>query len=326
VCDLADGGAERLVLDLCRRSPADITADVATVHDGGALADSFVGVRSAGRVRGHLGVRALGRLARLARGYDVVHTHLWAGDAWGRPAAVLAGVPVISTAHNVDRDEPAWKGRVTALSARWTTRVCAVSEAVAAHVRDQGVPAARVVVVPNGVALERFRARWAGLSSRRALYVGRLVPQKGADVLVDAAWTVGEGEFTLAGDGPLRGRLRPPPNVALAGRVDDVPARLNAARVAVIPSRWEGFGLFAVEAMAAGTPVVASAVDGLAEVVGDAGLLVPPGDARALADAIKRVLHDDELALRLSIAGRQRAQAFSLDAMIARYAAIYRAC
>jgi glycosyltransferase involved in cell wall biosynthesis len=108
------------------------------------------------------------------------------------------------------------------------------------------------------------------------------------------------------------------------GRADDVSARLSRARVAVIPSRWEGFSLFAAEAMAAGTPVVASDVDGLAEVVGDAGLLVPAGDPDALADALRRVLTDDALARRLSAAGRARAERFSIDATSQAYTDAYR--
>lgn len=325
LCDLSDGGAERLVLEMSRRAPPDLDVQIATVHDGGALAHAFRGVRCAGRGRGRLGVRALARLARMARGVDVVHTHLWAGDTWGRPSAALVGVPSIATAHHVSRDEAAWKGRVGVVTALLPRCVCAVSEAVARDLRAQGVPARKIEVVPNGVALEPFAAPWAGLGSRRALFAGRLVPQKGVDVLIAAARTVPEVRFTVAGDGPMRHQLDPPAHVSLVGSVDDVAQRLSDARVAVIPSRDEGFGLFAVEAMAAGTPVVASNVDGLAEVVGDAGILVPPGDPSLLAAAIRRVATDDALARDLSERGRARARAFAIEATVDRYTAIYRA-
>lgn len=319
LCDAADGGAERLVTQLVERAPADLPADVATVHDGGPLSDALGAVFSAGRRRGTPGVRALVRLARFLRAYDVVHTHLWAGDTWGRSAAALAGVRVrVSTLHNVDRDEAAWKGRVSVATSRLVQRLFAVSESVARHARAQGVPADKLEVIANGIDLERFSPRWEGLRTRRVLFVGRLVEQKGVDVLAAAAARITAG-IEVVGDGPVR-----PAGLSYVGRADDVPARLMRARVAVIPSRWEGFSLFAAEAMAAGTPVVASNVDGLAELVGDAGILVPPGDAVALSDALRRVLTDDVLAMKLSAAGRARAKRFSIDATVDAYSAAYR--
>lgn len=320
VCDAADGGAERLVIELVRRAPDDLPADIATIHDGGPLSDALGGVFSAGRRRGTPGVRALVRLARFLRGYDLVHTHQWPGDTWGRPAAALARVPVrVSTVHNVDRDEPAWKRRVNGATARLVQRVFVVSSAVGRHVAGYGVPDGKIEVIANGIDRERFAASWDGLRSSRVLFVGRLVPQKGVDVLAAAAVLVPEALVEVVGAGALR-----PAGLAYVGPADDVPARLARARVAVVPSRWEGFSLFAAEAMAAGTPVVASDVDGLAEVVGDAGLLVPAGDSGALADALRRVLTDDALAMRLSAAGRARAARFSIEGTVSAYAAAYR--
>lgn len=330
LCDLSGGGAERLVLELARRAAADVRVEVAAVQDGGVLADDFaaagVVVHRLGRRRGRPGGVALLRLCRLARGFDVVHTHLWAGDAWGRPAAALAGVPVrVSTEHNVDRDEPPWKHHAKVATSRLVHRVVAVSAAVADYWRDRGVDPERLVVIDNGVDRARFAAPWRGGGG--LLAIGRLVRQKGFDVLIDAmAALPPTTRLDIVGDGPLRDTLtaRAGPNVRLLGRVDDLPERLATADVVVVPSRWEGFGLVAAEAMAAGAPVVASDVDGLRDVVGDAGVLVPPADPRALAAAIAALLADPARRLAASAQGRRRSERFDIEVMVRRYEALYR--
>lgn len=323
VCDLCGGGAERLVLELCRRAAPDIEAQVATVQPGGELQSVFaaagVQVRCAERHPGRLGLRAERRLVQWCREVDVVHTHLFAGDVWGRTAAMLAGTPVVSTEHNVDRDEPDWKHRVKALLARGCAGVYAVSDAVAAHWQAWGV---RCEVVPNGVDLDRFSAPWDP-EPGRVLAIGRLGEQKGHDALLEATADL-DCSVQIAGEGPWRERLSCRPHQVLLGSRSDIPELLCRAAVLAVPSRWEGFGLVALEGMAAGVPVIASDVDGLGPLVGDAGLLVPPGDVGALREAVSRVLEDPALARDLSARGRARAQAYGLDAMVRRYEAIYR--
>jgi alpha-1,3-rhamnosyl/mannosyltransferase len=112
----------------------------------------------------------------------------------------------------------------------------------------------------------------------------------------------------------------------MLGHVEDqeMPALYSAARALVFPSLYEGFGLPALEAMAAGTPVIASNTTGLAEVVGDAGLTVDPRSADAFADALGRVLGDDGLRDRLATAGRARAAEFTWVRTAAATAAVYR--
>jgi glycosyltransferase involved in cell wall biosynthesis len=302
--------------------------EVATVQSGGDLTQGFAGVpvRCAGRRRGRTGAAALARLWRFARDFDVVHTHLWAGDAYGRPAAALAGVPVrVSTEHNIDRDEPPWKHRWKARSASLVHRIVAVSRPVAAHWRRMGIPAEKLVVVENGVDRARFASPWSGQGGR-VLAVGRLVPQKGFDVLIAAMRHLPGLGLDVAGAGPWRATLEAsaPPGVRFLGAVDDLPTRMAAAAAVVVPSRWEGFGLVAAEGMAAGVPVVASAVDGLVDVVGEAGVLVPPGDPRALAAALGALVADPARCAALSAAGRRRAERFDLDRMVRRYESLYR--
>jgi len=156
------------------------------------------------------------------------------------------------------------------------------------------------------------------------LAVGRLAAQKGFGVLLEAASAWRDLDpmplVVIAGDGPLARELRARAvalgvAVVFLGHRDDVPARLAAAAVFVLPSLWEGQPLVLQEALRAGTPIVAARVGGVPGLTGeDAALLVPPGDARALGDAVRAVLTDPALAARLRAAAARRAATLPSDA------------
>jgi glycosyltransferase involved in cell wall biosynthesis len=185
--------------------------------------------------------------------------------------------------------------------------------------------AGRYRVVPNGVDLARFGAGDAAAraGARRrlglgpgplAVCVGRLSRQKGQDLLV-AAWpavraTVPGARLALVGGGALDGAAGVPEEVLLAGDQPEVTSWLHAADVVVAPSRWEGMALGVLEAMATARSVVATDVDGMREAVGDdgAGVLVPPEDAGALADAVGVRLADVARADVEGAAGRLRVE------------------
>ncbi|MGH3392389.1 MAG: glycosyltransferase family 4 protein, partial [Actinomadura sp.] len=164
--------------------------------------------------------------------------------------------------------------------------------------------------------------------------VGRLADQKGLPTLLDA--TAGWARRTvpplvaIAGDGPLEPFLRDrivaeglP--VRLLGRRSDVAGLLAAADVAVVPSVWEGQPLIVQEILRAGRPLVATAVGGVPELVGDAALLVPPGQAEALEQAVNRVLDDSALSVRLGAAAALRATELPTeDDAVDQLAALYR--
>ena len=330
LCDLSSGGAERLVLELCRRRAPDIEVAVATVGGLGALETLFreagVPVLRGGRPRRHLGLRALARLTGAMRDVDVVHTHLFAGDTWGRLGALLAGAPrlggrrprVVTTEHNVNRDET-WQRHVKRAPAPASDAIVCVSEAAAAYTRDVEGIRAPLQVVPNGVDLSRFGPH-AGGDGTRVLAIGRRVPQKGFDLLLAA---LPEGlHLDIVGEGPWRVEH---PRVRYLGRREDVPGLLARADILAVPSRWEGFGLAAAEGLAAGVAVVAADVDGLREVVGGAGVLVPPEDPGALRAALIRLSASPSLRAALGASGRARArERFDILETVRRYEALYR--
>jgi glycosyltransferase involved in cell wall biosynthesis len=219
-----------------------------------------------------------GRLALRGRRPTVFQPHAWSF------AAVTGGLRTASLA---------WERA----AARWAHVVVCVSDGERADGETHGVRARSWAVVPNGVDLDRFRpgdraaARAAlGLpAGPLAVCVGRLSRQKGQDVLL-AAWPsvrVEGAALALVGDGPDHAALAAaaPPGVRFAGRSEDVRPWYAAADVVVVPSRWEGMALTALEGLACDRPVVASDVTGMREVAGGVDV-VPPGDPAALAAAL----------------------------------------
>ncbi|MHB8467202.1 MAG: glycosyltransferase [Acidimicrobiales bacterium] len=220
---------------------------------------------------------------------DVVHAHWWLP---GGLAAALQPTPFVLTLHGSD---VAIAPRLRRL-ARWVlsraAAVVAVSDALAEEAAQTiGGPAVGVAPMPVVIA----PASMPGPPRSGLLAVGRLTPEKGFDVLIDAMARIRpDTTLDVIGDGPLMAglRARATDRVRFLGALPraEYHARLRAASALVVPSRREGLGLVAVEAILAGTPVVASAVGGLPSVVcADGGILVPPDDAVALAHALDHV-------------------------------------
>jgi glycosyltransferase involved in cell wall biosynthesis len=316
ICDCNGGGAERIVLELAAREGHA----VAPIYAGGELESEFrerVRLEPLGAIRRRRVVGAFARLVRLAHDADVVHTHLWAGDQWGRLAARVAGRPVVSTIHNTEGDGPL-RDRIARLTAPLATTLVGASDAVAERLRREGF--AHVRAIPNGVDLARFTPREdVPERARRVVGVGRLTRQKAFDVLVEATRETGL-EVTLVGEGEDRAILS---DATLVGWQPDVGRYLREADIVAIPSRWEGFGLQAVEAMASGAPIIASDIPPLREVLGDAAVFVAPGDAAAWRSAIVALAADRARRASLREWGLARAPLFAIDRMVERYTALY---
>lgn len=296
-------------------------------------------------------LRNLGRIRELANAIeaqdaDLVHTHLLYSNVQASIAARLTGRPVVATLHNVHQHNPRFKRMVEARALRATrARALAVSHEVSRSYRGPlRLSAHQLTVVPNAIDLNRFaslsseaiqrtrRDALAGAAGPLLVGVGRVVPQKGFAILARAAATVHErypqARFVIAGraaDGwqaveheinrcGMAGVFR------LLGQRDDVPQLLAAADVYVSPSLSEGAPVTLLEAMAAGTPVVATRVGGVPEIINDGenGLLVPAGDDGALARALARLLDDHALAGRLADRGRETVRSYGADVWAAR--------
>jgi glycosyltransferase involved in cell wall biosynthesis len=280
---------------------------------------------------------------------DVVHAHGVRAGALSAAAIALlrraARPALVVTVHNAPPEGGA-AATVHALLERVCARradlvLCASADLVvrlraagAAGAEQFDVPAPEFGA-PTGPEVAATRLELSPDGRPVVLAVARLAPQKGLDVLIDAAgrWRNRDPRpvTVIAGAGPLAAALRgraaalADGDVRLLGQRSDVPALLGAADVVVVPSRWEARALIVQEAMHAGRPVVASRVGGIPDLTGPGALLVPPGDPAALAAAVTAVLDQPALAARLGRAARAQAASFpsAADALaetMARYA------
>ncbi|RKT11255.1 glycosyltransferase involved in cell wall biosynthesis [Streptomyces sp. 1114.5] len=287
---------------------------------------------------------AIGELRRAFTGADVVHAHgLRAGllsDLALRTAGRFPGLrpetPLVVTSHHALL-ATGMERRLQRLMERRVARaadlVLGASSDLVARARELGATDARLGPVaappmPEG-RLGRAEARAAllgdgdGPDRPLVLAIGRLVPQKAFGLLLDAARELSaldpEPLVLLAGDGPEAGPLRERAAaeklpVRLLGYRTDVPDLLAAADVVVVSSRWEARSLVVQEAMRAGVPVVATAVGGIPELVGDAAVLVPAGDPAAIGEAVRALLADPARREQLVAAGRQQAETWPDEA------------
>lgn len=276
---------------------------------------------------------AAGRWAR-ARGANLLHGHGMRLAPAFAAAARSSGLPLVVSLHN-SVPRLAFPARLAlGLALRKARRVLAVSDAVARSAAGLNL-GERLVVVPNGIATERFAGerRPDFADPPIVLTLARLSPQKDLPTLLEAAVAVPGARFRIAGDGELRPEIERriaerglSERVTLLGRRDDTPELLADADLFCLSSIDEGLSLAILEAMAAGLPVVVTAVGGTPEAVvdGETGLLVPPRDPAALARALNAVLADPARARALGDAGRRRARTrFSRAAMVRATRAVY---
>jgi L-malate glycosyltransferase len=292
-------------------------------------------------------VLALARKISAARA-DVVHCHTSHAHTLGALAARLAGRPAVIVSRRVDFSiyRNSFLGLNGIKYRAGVDRIVCVSDAVRDVLLRDGLLPERLRVVRSAVDPRRIRSAppvdvRARLSlppsARIVLAVGALVPHKGHRFLVEAmprlVAEVKDAHVVIAGEGPLRKELQElakplwiDRRLVLAGQVDDLAGWFASAEVLAMPSLEEGLGTSVLDAMSVGVPVVASRAGGLPEMVRDGveGLLVPPGDPKALSDALVRVLSDADLRARLSADARRRVdEAFHVDRMVDETVAVY---
>lgn len=321
------GGVQQLTRELTERLLA-VGEDASLVGPGGdergAVGDSVSIRANRSQVPVALDPRAYFATRRLLAAADVVHVHepLIPLVGW---AALRAGPPVVATFH---ADPARWTRRLYRLGALPATgllgaaRLTAVSEVAASAIPASWGP---LEVIPNAIDAASYRLDVPRQPTRVA-FLGRDDPRKGLDVAL-AAWpsVLAENphaEFLAMGPD----RTIEDPSVSVLGRVDEDEKReiLASASVFVAPNLGgESFGIVVAEAMAAGCAVVASDLPAFRSVVGDAGILVPPGDVRALAAAVIDLLADPTRASTLGTAARKAATRFDWKAVVGAYRRVY---
>ena len=280
---------------------------------------------------------------------DLLHAHMYRAEVVGARAALAAGTAVVMATVHSSRVRSAEDIATLAALTPVMDRLIVPSASIVAKVRSEGRGGASFSVIPNGVDLARFDLPVAACALRREFgipggapllgVVARLEPEKGHRYLIEAMPAVLRGApetwLVIVGEGSLDAELRaqaaalPSPardRILFTGRREDVAAITGDVDIAVLPSLREAQGISILEAMARHKPVVASAVGGIPEVLtnGLDGILVPPADPAALAEACIRLACSPELRTRMGEAGRATVEArFSLDAMVRRIEEVY---
>ena len=294
-------------------------------------------------------LEALSRLAGYLRqkrweDLDLIHVHLFPSQLY---VAILRNLiapqtRMITTEHNT------WNRRrkskllriIDGIMYRQFISIACISEAA----RDalaiwQPTVQSRLTMIYNGIAIRDFAetttARKPAAVSPRLVSVGQLREQKGYDAVLKTLTMIElPFQYEIAGDGSQRvqledqiDRLGLRNKVRLLGYTSDIATLLSESDIFVLFSRWEGFGLAVVEAMASGLPVVVANVLGVNEIVRgeqDGGILVPPGDTLALSDALRRLIRDPDLRTEFGNRARSRASEFQISATIDAYVDLYR--
>lgn len=294
-------------------------------------------------------VRAIAMLARSLRGrFDLVHAHGIKGALIAVPAARIARVPILFTAHNVAPSGLLFR-RILRQVVSASNRVIAVSNAVADSLPIPSDATDRIAVIPNGIDLAPFPAKPLGRADRHAAMerfisdwlrregmedeevdfdwsdtsyvgsVGRLSREKGFDLLADAAMLLARSgapavRVLIAGEGSESKRLsrveKRVPGFRLLGAIPHASYLFPALDIVAVPSRTEGQGIVPLEAMASWRPVVACRVGGLHETIveGETGLLVEPESPAALARGIEQLLRKPDQLEQMGRAGRARVE------------------
>jgi len=343
------GGGQRQVAGLCTHL-RDWGHDVKLVCRPGSKLESWAidtGIESISvEMRSTLSLGSVLKLhSVIARETpDVVHLHASRAHVLGSAAARLAGAKVVIATRRMDDPiKMVWPN--TSAYGGWTTAIVAISGAVRDVMIDCGVDPSKIRLIPSGTDIARFenaipdpelRSRLgADASAPLICAAATLAERKGIRYLIEAAKQLKLGgtpvHLVIAGDGEQREeleRLARDLDIAASfiGFYSDMPTLLATADVFVMPSLSEGLGVAVLEAMAAGKPVVASAVGGLRESVldGATGFSVPPADSEALAEGIAKLISNPAMATEFGLAGRARARAnYSLDNMARSNEALY---
>lgn len=342
---LVNGGAERLLIDIVKHTNRErFSPEVLTFKDKGALYEEMLATGiplftyTKTRRFDFKNFQNIYKTIQTEKP-DIVHTHL-GGDIYGRLAAHWLKVPVIvSTEHNLNKQE-SWLATMSKKwTAQWSNAIIAVSEAVKKDASKRyNVTSKKYTVIYNGIDTDRYSYNSHHDHDTFTIgAAGRLVEQKGFRYLIEAVkQLVDDGRSVrciIKGEGYLRSQLEDLVKqyklesvVLLPGSDPNLSSFYSSLDLFVIPSIWEGLGLVALEAGAAGIPVIASKIDGLEEIITDGvdGFLVPAKDVKALTEKIAFVMDNKDKNIEMTKNLQTKVkEKFSIEKMVESYESLY---
>ena len=278
------------------------------------------------------------KISPYLKGYDIIHVHLFPSFYWVALANIFSNTPLIYTEHNTNnRRRDKWYLRpLEKWNYRKYKKIISISkqtqESLMSWVESDDY--SKYVVVNNGVNLEKFHnvSNYSEkIYPKMLINVARFAPEKDQETIIRAMPLLDEDiHLVLLGVGPkmekcemLASELGVKNRIHFMGNQPDVPNWLWKADIGIQSSMWEGFGLTAVEMMAAGLPVVASNVEGLSQIVEGAGVLFTRGDYMALAEAIKKLFEDKSFYDKCKNACFERSKDYGIQKMVDAYLDVY---
>lgn len=353
VSRLPVGGVENILFKVVTASDKKrFNPFICCIKEGGEIADelkkSGYKVEILNRMKNHgFDPGAIKGIYNLIKreNIHILSTHQYHANLYGRLAGIIAGVPVIIPAfHNLYRSpgKPKFQRRLfNYILSFFTDKMVAVSNAVASDmVRYDRVNQSKIAVIYNGIEIEDFNIGPTKEEARKIFHlpsdafiigtVGRITDQKGHRFLIEAARGLKNIHLAIAGDGPLRSELKNTAdqigvNCNFTGMIapEKIPVFMKSLDIFCFPSLWEGFSIALIEAMAAGLPVIASGIPPNKEALGDTGIIVPPGDAKALTKALNMLIGDPSLMRSVTQKEKERVKIFSVDNTVKTYEKLF---
>lgn len=345
IVTLGSGGAQKLLEDLVPRFNQEIQTDVLMLVD--TKSKTVDSLRANGIKVMTLGSRFYYnplisiKLVKYFKLYDIVHVHLFPTIYWSAIASMFCNTKLVYTEHSTSnrRRGSVFFKLLDKIAYSRYTKVIAISDGTRKQLTkwlDVKNQDSRFVTIQNGIDTEKFREK--SLESKRTgsqivnlLMISRFVKAKDHKTVIKAMQYLDANyHLQFVGDGELQEdaikyaqELGVDNKISFLGRREDVPSLIAGCDIGIQSSNWEGFGLTAVEFMAAGKPVIVTCVDGLQQVVEGAGLTFDVGDVKTLVDYIKKLATDFTYYNIISDACIQRSKEYDINIMERRYIDLY---
>lgn len=337
ISSLETGGAQKLLADILESIKDNAAVDVLVFKN----ADSYLSkrIRTAGihiinLNKRNTDISIIRELRKYFKRYDLIHIHLFPALYYAAIASMGLNIKLVFTEHsttNRRRYKQILRPIEKFIYSQYSSVICVSSQAAASLQEWIGLNTCNILTIENGVNLDYYKAPEIINRKKQIVMVSRFAPAKDQETVIRAMPYVNDDlSLVFAGDGETLDRakqlvetLHLGQRVFFLGNCTDIRNLLWDSLIGIQSSKWEGFGLTAVEIMAAGLPIIATDVEGLRQVVADAGIIIPVGDEKTLAQEINHLYEDKSFYDMVQSNCIERSKAFSIKKTAERYLSLY---